>query len=128
LSSLAEEDEMSIVTNQEIAEQWVDGLTREWSVLETLSSPTMRVWHSHDNVWLDRADAAARMQQSGERTASPRFEDVRAIPTEKGFIVQGSIQGLAGNGRTHIVQILTVEDGKIAACEEYIAPEMNLDS
>jgi hypothetical protein len=117
---------MSIAENQEVAQQWVAGLTGDWSILEALSSPTMRVWHSHDNVWLTREEGAARMESSQSAAAPPVFEDVRATPTDKGFIVQGSIAGLGGTGKTHIIQVLTVEEGKIAACEEYIAPEMSL--
>jgi hypothetical protein len=52
---------------------------------------------------------------------------VRSILIESGFIVQGSIAGLGGQpGRTHIVQICTVEKGLLASCEEFIAPEMKL--
>lgn len=117
---------MSTVTNQEVADQWVEGLTGNWAILETLSSPTMRVWHSHDNTWLTREEGAARMA-SETRDYAPVFQDVRATPTQKGFIVQGSIAGLGGAGKTHIIQVLTVKDGKIASCEEYIAPEMSLE-
>src|ERR1700722_15454070 len=116
---------MSVVKNQEIADQWVDGLTGNWSVLETLSSPTMRVWHSHDNQWLTREEGAARMAESGTADQSPSFQDIRVTPTTHGFVLQGWADGLAGV-KTHIVQICTVEKGKVASCEEYIAPEMNI--
>jgi hypothetical protein len=117
---------MSVTTNEAIAARWVEGLTGNWSILETLSSPQMRVWHSHDNVWLDREAAAARMAESGGAPTTPAFTDVRALATETGFVVQGSISGLGGGGQTHIVQIITLADGLVASCEEYIAPEMNL--
>ena len=105
---------------------WVKGLAGDWSILAALSSPTMRVWHSHDNVWLTREEGAARMAKSASAPA-PAFENVRFILTESGFIVQGSIAGLGGQpGRTHIVQICTVEKGLLASCEEFIAPEMKL--
>jgi len=118
---------MSIVKNQQVADQWVEGLAGNWTILERLSSPTMRVWHSHDNIWLTREEGAARMASSESRSSPPVFEDVRAMPTPNGFIVQGSIAALGAAGKTHIIQVLTVEDGKIAACEEYIAPEMSLE-
>jgi hypothetical protein len=119
---------MSVSTHEAVAARWVEGLTGDWSILETLSSPTMRVWHSHDNQWLTREEGAARMAESnGDAPPSMSFEDVRATVTEVGFIVQGSVAGLGGGaGRTHIMQVLTVEDGLIASCEEYIAPEMQL--
>jgi hypothetical protein len=117
---------MPITTNEEIAARWAQGLTGDWSILEALTSPTMRVWHSHDGEWLTAEQGAARMADSGAMATPPSFADVRTIPTDSGFIVQGSIAGLMGSGKTHIVQVCTVEDGQIAVCEEYIAPEMNL--
>ena len=117
---------MSDAPNEELAKRWVDGLTGNWSILEALCSPTMQVWHSHDNVWLKQAEAAARMAASGEGAPALAFEDARATSTETGFIIQASIKSVDGTGRTHIVQVLTVEDGRVAVCEEYIAPEMNL--
>jgi hypothetical protein len=116
---------MSVVKNQEIADQWVQGLTGNWSILETLSSPTMRVWHSHDNLWLTREEGAARMAESGATDQSPSFQDIRVTPTTHGFVLQGWVDGLAG-AKTHVVQICTVEDDHVASCEEYIAPEMSL--
>jgi hypothetical protein len=118
---------MSGTSNEEVAALWVKGLAGDWSILEGLSSPKMRVWHSHDNEWLTREQGAARMAESGAGAAAPSFADVRAVVTASGFVVQGSIEGLGGGGgRTHIVQICTVENGQIASCEEYIAPEMTL--
>jgi ketosteroid isomerase-like protein len=115
------------LTNEELAAQWVRGLSGDWSILAALASPTVRVWHSHDNLWLTSEESQARMAESGAMDAAPSFQDVRAIATPNGFVVQGWIEGPGGGGgRNHIVQICTVEDGRIAACEEYIAPEMPL--
>ncbi len=49
----------------------------------------------------------------------PAFRDVRTLVTERGFVVQATLHG--DDGPTHVVQILTVEQGRIAACEEYLA-------
>ena len=123
-----------VMSNADVAATWVKGLAGDWALLEALSSPTMRVWHSHDNMWLTRAEGAARMAEAAHRQAAsgdvvvpPSFADVRAIATESGFVVQGSIDHLSGqSGRAHIVQICTVVDGLIESCEEFIAPEMPL--
>jgi hypothetical protein len=117
-------------SNAEVAALWAKGLSGDWSILERLSSPVMRVWHSHDNMWLTREESAARMAESTSPAASapPSFDDVRTTASETGFVVQCSVRGLTGeSGRTHIVQICTVEDGLVASCEEFIAPESNLD-
>jgi hypothetical protein len=111
--------------NADLAAQWVKGLSGDWTILEALSSPSMKIWHSHDNQWLTREEGAGRMAESRSTSSVPSFEDVRTIVTETGFVVQGSVEGL-GAGRTYIVQICTVDAGRIASCEEYIAPEMTL--
>lgn len=108
--------------HSEIAARWAEGLRGDWGILEQLTSPTMRVWHSHDDLWLDVEESSARMPPAEERQP-PSFRDVRTHVTPTGFVVQAAIEGFAGaGGRTHIVQILTVQDGRIASCEEYIAP------
>jgi len=118
-----------VASNEEVAALWVKGLTGDWSILEGLSSPTMRVSHSHDNLWLTREEGAARMAESsaGAPAAPPSFEDVHTLITDTGFVLRASVQGMGGQGgRTHIVQICTVRDGQLASCEEFIAPEMKL--
>ena len=115
---------MAGTTNEDIAAQWTKALTGDWPLLAELSSPTMRVWHSHDDQWMTREQAEAQMAESGAG-ASPSFQDLRTLVTDTGFVVQASLDGL-GAGRIHIVQICTVEDGRVGSCEEYIAPERKL--
>jgi hypothetical protein len=115
---------MANPTNHDVADRWVEGLRGDWSILEELSAPTMRVWHSFDNVWLERGEAEARMADAGNQAGLSQLGDIRTVTTEHGFIVQASLgSGSDGAARTHVVQILTVVDGLIAACEEYVAPE-----
>lgn len=105
--------------HSDIAARWAEGLEGDWGILAELASPTMRVWHSHDDLWLDRDAANARMA-AAPAAAPTVFRQVRTHPTPTGFVVQAAIdrEGVL----THIVQVLTVEDGRIASCEEYIAP------
>ncbi|MDO8363033.1 MAG: hypothetical protein Q7V88_09055 [Actinomycetota bacterium] len=115
--------------NDTVAAQWAKGLAGDWAILAQLSSPTMRVWHSHDDMWLTREESIARMAAAAADAPAPppSFEQVRTLATATGFVVQATVQGLGGQpGPTHIVQICTVVDGLIAACEEYIAPETSL--
>jgi hypothetical protein len=117
---------MTDATHDEVATRWVQGLRGDWAVLEDLSAPTMRVWHSHDDRWLTREGSEARLAESGAAGSPPAFDDIRAVATTTGFVVQASVDGPDGSGRMHIVQVCTVIDGHVAACEEYIAPEMGL--
>lgn len=122
------------MSNADVATSWVKGLAGDWAILEQLSSPSMRVWHSHDNMWLTReqgaarmADAAVEQAESGANAAPPSFDELSFIVTETGFVVKAFMQRLGAHlGRTHIVQICTVDDGLVASCEEYVAPEMTL--
>jgi hypothetical protein len=116
------------MTNAEVAARWAEGLSGDWAILASLTSPTMRVWHSHDDLWLDTAASQARMDGAGGPPKGPVFDGVKVHVTESGFVVQAALTGFAGAARTHIVQVLTVEDGLVAACEEYIAPTMELGS
>lgn len=115
---------MASSTNGEIAARWAAGLAGEWSLLEQLTSSTLRGWHSHDDQWMERAQAEGQMAQAS--AAGLALEDVRTLITEQGFVVQAVLDAGAGSGRTHIIQICTVEDGLVASCEEYVAPQMNL--
>jgi len=114
------------MTNEEIAASWVQGLTGDSPILEQLSSPAMRIWHSHDNQWLTREEGAARMAESGATNEPTLFQDIRVTPTKGGFVVQGWIENLGRGVKTHIVQICSVEGDQVASCEEYLAPEMSL--
>lgn len=126
-SSASRAEPVSIEDMPAIADQWVEGLTGNWALLATLTSPTMRVWHSHDDEWLDTVTASARMADSGANPMAGGFHDVRATATATGFLVQASLDGLPGSsGRLQVVQVLTVEDGMVVACEEYLAPAMTL--
>jgi hypothetical protein len=114
------------MTNEEVAASWVQGLMGDWLLLEQLSSPTMRIWHSHDNQWLTREEGAARIAESAATNEPVQFRDIRATPTKDGFLVQGWIEGLGGGAKTHIVQICSVEGDQVSSCEEYVAPEMSI--
>jgi hypothetical protein len=109
------------VDNDELARQWAEGLAGDLAAMAPLTSPTMRVWHSTDGQWLDTAEAAQRMAEASETAVIGAFEDVRTTTTPTGFVVQAVID--RGGVRTHIAQVLTVEDGLVVAVEEYIAPE-----
>jgi hypothetical protein len=117
---------MTTVTNSEVADLWLAGLSGDLGSLHDLSSPSMRVWHSHDEMWLTREQAEARVAASGAMQSSPAMHDLRATATERGFLVQGWVGGDRGQAKTHIVLVCTVEDGLVTCCEEYIAPTTSL--
>jgi ketosteroid isomerase-like protein len=111
------------VDNDELARQWAIGLTGDLAAMAPLTSPAMRVWHSTDGEWLDATTAAQRMADAsaGSTPVVGAFEEVRTMATSNGFVVQAVID--RGGVRTHIAQVLTVEDGVVVSVEEYIAPE-----
>jgi NADPH-dependent ferric siderophore reductase len=115
---------MADTTHDEVAARWATGLaTGDLAVLAELTSPTMRVWHSHDDTWLSLDEATAAMSAAAGAGAMPALQNVRTHTTPTGFVLQGLVE-LPGIGRTHIVQVNTVVDAKVDGCEEYIAAEM----
>jgi ketosteroid isomerase-like protein len=115
---------VGIEDNEAVAARWIEGLTGDWSILADLTSPTMRVWHSTDGIWLDRDEANQRMAQTDATASPPPFKGAVATATQDGFIVKAWIDGVdGGRSKTHIMQVLVVDDGKITSVEEYIAPE-----
>jgi hypothetical protein len=112
---------MGTMTHEQVARRWAEGLAGDWTGLAEIASPEMRVWHSFDDVWLDREASKARIADGGADAAPLGFADIRTMVTDRGFLVQATIE--RDGGRAHIVQLLTVEDGKVIACEEYIADE-----
>jgi hypothetical protein len=107
-------------TNREIADRWVEGLSGDWVSLETDSSPELKVWHSSDSIWQDRQRQQEHIKELTSMPNPPKLLDLRAIVTELGFLVQGHLES---RPRTYILQICTVEAGKVTLVEEYISPE-----
>jgi hypothetical protein len=107
-------------TNREIADRWVEGLDGDWTSLETDSSPELKVWHSSDNIWEDQQRQQEHIKELTSMPNPPKLLDLRAIVTELGFLVQGHIEG---RPRTYILQLCTVEAGKVTLVDEYISPE-----
>ena len=83
-------------------------------------APDCRVWHSADDKWmsLDAAITAVR-----ERGGLPEFTGSRYTLTGTGFVVQTSARLDAAGVTVHIVQIATVEGGRVVQAEEYIGPD-----
>jgi hypothetical protein len=110
------------VDHDELAQRWAIGLTGDLAAIAPLTSPAMRVWHSTDGEWLDAGQAAARMAAANAGAATPAaFRDVRTHVTPSVFVVQAVLD--RGGVLTHVVQVLTVDDGLVSAVEEYLAPE-----
>jgi hypothetical protein len=106
--------------NADIARLWAKGLTGDLAQLGALMSPSTRIWHSHDGVWLTLQQSAARMPEPSGVTAA--FADIRAQTTDTGVLIQATLPGAsAGADPTHVVQVLTVDNGVVVQVEEYIA-------
>jgi ketosteroid isomerase-like protein len=111
---------MSNMSNQEFAKRWIHALTRDLAAFNALCSADCRVWHSTDAKWMT---AQAAIDAAAARGGLPTFDDPRTAMTAEGFTVQTNAT-VAPVGKIHIVQLVTVKDGKATQVEEYIAPEM----
>lgn len=108
-----------------LIEFWAAAMAGDCSQLRQVCAPNCQIWHSFDNKWMSHREALDGFEAAREQGAVPSFEDVRLVPTAKGFLCQASMV-LGRVGRLHITQLVTVSDGQITHVEEYIAPEMDL--
>lgn len=112
----------SSIPMAELAAAWLDGLTKDFAAVDSMSAPDMRVWHSTDAEWIDRgeSDRRARLLEGAGR---PVFSDVRTRAIDGGFLLQAAVEPQVAGGRVaFLVQIVTVVDGVVTAVEEYLAP------
>ncbi|MFG2657321.1 hypothetical protein [Streptomyces sp. NPDC048425] len=111
---------MSQKTTEEIAQNWLRALS-DVDVFYEFCAPDCRVWHSSDDKWMSLKAAIDAVHSRG---GLPPFRNSRYTLTGKGFVMQTSTTLKDTN--VHIVQVATVEDGKVVSAEEYISPEMEI--
>ncbi|WP_426518115.1 hypothetical protein ACPPVQ_02030 [Diaminobutyricibacter sp. McL0618] len=107
-------------TNEELAQRWLHALENVEEFRE-LCIPDARVWHSNDNIWVSLDLAIENVHKAG---GLPPLENPRYTVTEKGFLVQFSID-LAGL-RINDTIIVQTENGLAHTVEEYIGIETDL--
>ncbi|MDA3644250.1 hypothetical protein LZ318_31445 [Saccharopolyspora indica] len=105
---------------EEIARGWAGALANPDDYYD-LSAPDCKVWHSSDNKWMATKDAIDAVKAHG---GLPTARNTSYTLTEKGFIVQATLT--LRETTVHIVQVATVNDGKVVSIEEYIGPEMDI--
>lgn len=87
-----------------------------------ICTPDCQVWHSADNKWMT---AAAAIEAASGRGGLPPFQNIRVTLTDGGFALQANVT-VEPIGTIHVLQLVSVKDGKAARIEEYIGPEMNI--
>jgi ketosteroid isomerase-like protein len=118
---------MSPATVDQIAEQFVSALKGDINRLKDICAPDCQLWHSNDAKWMAQAPALEAFAEAQKAGLIPEFGELVITPTAKGFLSQTTMT-LAPVGKMQIVQLITVEGGKITVIEEYIAPEMDLSN
>ena len=111
---------MSTKTTEELAKGWIRALS-DVDLFYSLCADDCKVWHSADDKWMSVKEAVDAVH---ERGGLPEFENSRYTLTDKGFFVQTSATLAAA--RVHLIQLVTVKDGKAVSAEEYIGPEMDI--
>ncbi|QKS00600.1 hypothetical protein F9288_13940 [Sphingomonas sp. CL5.1] len=104
---------------------WSTAMSGNFSVLNDICAPECEIWHSSDNRWILQRDAMDAFIAAHDAGRIPPFEEVRIMPTAKGFLCQASMT-MQPIGRIHLIQLLATEGGRIVRVEEYISPEMDL--
>lgn len=111
---------MSVLSNEEIARGWIRSLSSV-DLFYEFCAPDCKVWHSSDDKWMTVKEAIDAVHGRG---GLPPFRNSRYTLTDKGFFVQTSTT-LNGTN-VHLIQVVTVQDGKAVSAEEYIGPEMDI--
>lgn len=104
----------------ELMAAWAGALA-DVDLFAQICTDDCQVWHSTDNVWMT---ARAAIDAAKARGGLPVFRDQRMTCTERGFLVQANVT-VEPIGTIHVLQLVSVRDGKAAMVEEYIGPEMN---
>jgi hypothetical protein len=112
---------MSDPSTRELMKRWEAALA-DVLLFREICTPDCQVWHSADNKWMT---AEAAIEAARDRGGLPPFKNVRITVTEHGFLAQASTT-VDPVGTIHVLQLVTVKDGKAARVEEYIGPEMNI--
>jgi len=109
---------------EELMQSFAIALEGDISTLKNICAPDCRLWHSSDNVWMEQGPALEAFMAAQTAGVIPKFGSVRTTATAIGFVAQTSLT-IPPIGRIHALQLMRVEDGKIASIEEYIGPEMD---
>ncbi|QKS00574.1 hypothetical protein F9288_13795 [Sphingomonas sp. CL5.1] len=110
---------------ERLIDGWSIAMGGDFSILQDICSADCRIWHSSDDKWMPHREAMQAFNAAHAAGRIPPFENVRIVPTAKGFFCQAAIT-LDRIGKVHITQLVAVSDGEITEVEEYIAPEMDL--
>ncbi|MBC3191728.1 hypothetical protein H7X46_11710 [Pseudonocardia sp. C8] len=113
---------MTAKTTEDLARHWLRAL-EDVDLFYEFCDPGCRVWHSADNAWMSLDDAIRAVHDRG---GLPEFTGSRYTLTETGFVVQTSGRLEPPGVTVHLVQIATVENGRVVRAEEYIGPEMDI--
>ena len=101
--------------------------SRDASAFEALYAPDATVWHSYDQVEMDRAKALVGVARFFGGLARLRCSDVRREPTPSGFVQQHRLGGEFSAGGSFsdlpVCLIVRVVGDQIARIEEYIDPK-----
>ena len=91
-------------------------------MLRRLYSPDATIWHNYDGVDQDVERNLAVLAWIVRNIAGRRYDEVRRIVLDDGFVQQHVLRGEAPGGRLEIPAMMRVmvAEGKVTRIEEYL--------
>ena len=92
--------------------------------LRRLYAPDAVIWHNFDGVEQTVEDNLVVLAWITDTLADRRYEDVRRVVVDDGFVQQHVLRGQAPGGRLELPAMMrvTVADGRVTRIDEYLDP------
>jgi ketosteroid isomerase-like protein len=92
------------------------------ATIRDLYSPDATIWHNFDGIEQTVDENLAVLSWLVGNVADPRYEEIRRIIVDDGFVQQHVLRGDAPGGRLDMPAMMrvTVDAGRVTRVEEYL--------
>jgi ketosteroid isomerase-like protein len=107
----------------ELCDRFFDSIEqKDFEAFESCYAPEVVIWHSHDNLYQDRASNVAMLKKGMESGNKSRYKNRRVRVFEGGFVQQHTLIVTYENGfvgQMDVCFVAYVRDGMISRAYEY---------
>jgi ketosteroid isomerase-like protein len=99
--------------------------SRDATKLDAIYTSNATVWHNEDRKTQNREENISHLAAIFSLFSSLKYDDVRRIYTDEGFVQQHVLTGILLDGRSVEIPaclVIKVRDGKIEHIDEYLDP------
>lgn len=93
------------------------------TILDEIYAPDAVIWHNNDNVCIGPTENIRVLTWLHGVVTDLRYEDVRRLPTPKGYVQQHTLRAVTPAGdpiEVHACFVVTIENGRIVRLDEYL--------